>query len=534
LTELRNVQADGTVLSSFAYTCDNVGNRTQVVEANEDVVSWSYDPTYQLTREWRSGANSYNVTYTYDAVGNRTLKEDSGARTTYTYNAGNQLVTEQSPTALTSYTYDANGNTTVENMAGARTTYTWDGENRLSQVDTASGSVAYTYDGEGLRRSGPGVKYVWDGQKVLLETDTGGNTTAQYTLSEEAYGNLISQQRSGVSRFYHFDGLGNTDRLTDVNQGVTDSYTYLAFGEEKASSGSTTNPFRYVGRSGYYRDGQTPLLYLRVRYYDPGVGRFMSIDPSMQGINGFLYTRNSPANGIDPTGLSGYRLTAYKKGNPPYYCPTQRIDGILIGRIDVCKDGKVIATFPALGDIDQAQKGSYSLQWKWWDRYTTCRWMDTLLPWGQELDQFPRLGVIKRDVRIIESRGNVCWVDRMNPPLPSRYGPRPPDPKWSLKRNRANPGFIGDLYPQTTPQYPGGYGIWLEGEVEKFGNPFGRAAVFYNVNQGWMLHGTQGWDNDPRKCDTVHETHGCISTSNGAILWLRNYIPIGTPMEVVD
>jgi hypothetical protein len=34
-------------------------------------VTWSYDNNYQLTRERRSGANAYDITYTYDPVGNR-------------------------------------------------------------------------------------------------------------------------------------------------------------------------------------------------------------------------------------------------------------------------------------------------------------------------------------------------------------------------------------------------------------------------------------------------------------------------------
>jgi RHS repeat-associated protein len=272
-----------------------------VVEANGDVVSWSYDPTYQLTHERRSGANSYNVTHTYDAVGNRTLKEDSGARTTYTYNAGNQLLTEQSPTAVTSYTYDANGNTTVKNEAGTRTSYTYDGENRLTQVDTGASSVTYTYDGDGQRRTAPNRQFVWDGQKVLLEKDNTGSTVVQYTLSNRRYGNLISQRRSGASSFYHFDGLGSTDRLTDVNQAVTDSYTYLAFGEEKASGGNTPNGYRYVGRSGYYRESIDNLLFLRARYYWPQLGRFVTVDP-IRGGNQYRYTANNPVNGVDPSG----------------------------------------------------------------------------------------------------------------------------------------------------------------------------------------------------------------------------------------
>ena len=70
---LANLTTSGTTLSSFNYTYNPVGNRTQVVEADGDVLTLSYDPTYQLTNEVRSGANAYNISYVYDAVGNRTL-----------------------------------------------------------------------------------------------------------------------------------------------------------------------------------------------------------------------------------------------------------------------------------------------------------------------------------------------------------------------------------------------------------------------------------------------------------------------------
>jgi YD repeat-containing protein len=72
-------------------------------------VTWTYDDSYQLTREQRAGATSYDTTFVYDAVGNRTLQVDSGARTTYTYDAANQLITENSGTVMT-YTFDGDGN----------------------------------------------------------------------------------------------------------------------------------------------------------------------------------------------------------------------------------------------------------------------------------------------------------------------------------------------------------------------------------------------------------------------------------------
>jgi YD repeat-containing protein len=92
VTKLYNLKSDGTVLSSFDYAYDKVGNRTAVLEADGSRVTWSYDNTYQLTGEHRTGTSPYRDTYTYDPSGNRLLKIHDGARTTYAYDAANQLV----------------------------------------------------------------------------------------------------------------------------------------------------------------------------------------------------------------------------------------------------------------------------------------------------------------------------------------------------------------------------------------------------------------------------------------------------------
>ena len=92
---LANVGSSGTTLSSFAYTYNSVRDRTRVSEVDGSVVTWSYDPTRQLTNEQRSGPNSYNITYVYDSVGNRTLFVNTDTPTTYTYNGANELATSQ-------------------------------------------------------------------------------------------------------------------------------------------------------------------------------------------------------------------------------------------------------------------------------------------------------------------------------------------------------------------------------------------------------------------------------------------------------
>ena len=107
---LANLTTGGSTLSSFNYKYNGAGNRLRVLEVDGSLVTWTYDPTYQLTNESRSGANSYNITYSYDPVGNQTLMSSSGTPTTYTYNAASQMATSQTSAGLTTSTYDGSGN----------------------------------------------------------------------------------------------------------------------------------------------------------------------------------------------------------------------------------------------------------------------------------------------------------------------------------------------------------------------------------------------------------------------------------------
>jgi uncharacterized protein RhaS with RHS repeats len=124
------------------------------------VPPWSYDATYQLTGEHRTGSSPYLDTYTYDPTGNRLLKIHDGARTTSVYDAANQLTYSQDASGRTTRhcrfvrrldpsgqntpqsrrrrseqtarggTFDADGNQQVVKAPnGDRTTYAWDYEN---------------------------------------------------------------------------------------------------------------------------------------------------------------------------------------------------------------------------------------------------------------------------------------------------------------------------------------------------------------------------------------------------------------------
>ena len=65
-----------------------------------------------------------------------------------------------------------------------------------------------------------------------------------------------------ATRYYHYDGLGSTQLLTDENGNVTDIYANTAFGEPVSTGAEnpTTNPFRFVGQFGYYITGMWVII----------------------------------------------------------------------------------------------------------------------------------------------------------------------------------------------------------------------------------------------------------------------------------
>lgn len=296
---------------SFDYTLDRVGNRMVVAEDNGDLLTLTYDAAYQLTREQHSGAAAYDYAYAYDGTGNRlTLVASGAARTTYAYDQAGQLLVETRPNgALRSYTYDQRGNLTLIDAAGTLQTQTWDGENRLSVIETAASRHTFAYDPDGLRRSwntpAAATRFVWDNQNLLQEVDGAGETEVAYTNSPGLYGELLAQRKAEATSFYHFDGMGSTTELTSADETETDTYRYKVFGEWLTRTVSVNPRFRYVGKLGYYRHSGSDLDldYLRARYYQPRIGRFLSRDPILMPGSPYPYALNSPGNWVDPSGM---------------------------------------------------------------------------------------------------------------------------------------------------------------------------------------------------------------------------------------
>jgi YD repeat-containing protein len=272
VSDVDHLKSDNSIIQTFDYTFDNVGNRRSRVDADGNRVTWTYDATYQLTEEHRTGTNGFQTTFTYDPTGNRLTEEADGALTTSTYNAANQLlVTQDSLGDRTTYAYDDAGNQrTKEEPSGDLTTNTWNVENELIQAELPTGTlVTYTYNSDLLRVSREAdldnAGYIWDKKNLLHETDEFGDPQLDYHYEQQEYGNLISRREDTETTYYHFDALGSTDALTDSIEVVTDEYTYTAFGKELPGTGSTENPFRWVGQKGYQLDSATGNRTLRRR-----------------------------------------------------------------------------------------------------------------------------------------------------------------------------------------------------------------------------------------------------------------------------
>lgn len=103
-------------------------------------------------------------------------------------------------------------------------------------------------------------------QNILREVNvSGGTERVLYTLEPARYGNVISQRRSGATTYYHPDALGTIGALSDSAQLQAVGYAYYAFGKAFLVSGSLENPFRWVGKLGYYIDVDRAAYYLRAR-----------------------------------------------------------------------------------------------------------------------------------------------------------------------------------------------------------------------------------------------------------------------------
>lgn len=173
-------------------------------------------------------------------------------------------------------------------------------------MSSAPGKASYGYDGHGRRTlvsytSGANrlQVYTQDGRLVLTQDSAQGRTEHLY-LGSQLIGEVHSA--SGAS-YLHTDALGSPVATTQASGAILSRTRYEPYGGVAAG----TNP-KVHGYTGHAQDADTGLVYMQQRYYEPVIGRFLSVDPVVANtkdgglFNRYNYASNSPYKYKDPTG----------------------------------------------------------------------------------------------------------------------------------------------------------------------------------------------------------------------------------------
>ena len=182
--------------------------------------------------------------------------------------------------------------------------------NQLVEYTSPDGvKTTYTYYPNGLRKTktkdGITTTYYYDGQNVIIEAENG---SLKY---RNLYGmnQIARQDAAGNTNYYLYNGHGDVVKTVDSSGNVMNSYEYDIYGKViNAAESGIPNPMRYAGQM---YDSESGLYYLRARYYDPRVGRFISEDTNKGDINNpgslnlYAYCYNNPLKYVDPSGHEG-------------------------------------------------------------------------------------------------------------------------------------------------------------------------------------------------------------------------------------
>ncbi len=359
----RLATADGL---TFSY--DAEGNLTNAVQNGQDFTA-TYDDGGRLTSVSYMGSG-ITVNYEYDSRNRLTKVTDTKSSTILVFsydNAGRPTGMTRTPGIDALFNYDAAGRLTqIDEAAVLDLQYTLTPVGEVAGVDFTAPLVpavaaatqsflfgkagqittpGYLYDLRGRLTVAPGDTFAWDGASRLINADgvtlaynglgdvttrtVGVDVTRFYnhyalgmapivyedppTGNDRAYvwtpgGRLLYSVDMGTGEptFYHFDRIGSTLALTDSTGTVIDAYAYGPYGEPLGHTGTSTQPFQYIGAYGVRAEGT--LYQMRARYYDPKTARFLSRDPvparagDVKSSNPYQYAAQNPMRYVDPMG----------------------------------------------------------------------------------------------------------------------------------------------------------------------------------------------------------------------------------------
>ena len=288
---------------------------------------WADDFAYNARGEVTNAMISTGVwNYAHDHIGNRTAATDVGATTAYTANEVNQYTA----VGTTDPQYDLDGNlvafgncTNAWNAAGQLVSTTWTETNGLKRLRNE-----YDYRGRRVRRvsetSADGGltwtvaetrDFVYDDWNLLFERSERpsegaaelaffwGPDLSDTLQGAGGVGGLVAVSVGGDFYFPGYDNNGNVVGYWDESGGLVAEYSYDAFGNMIASSGTMATVFPHRFSTKYY-DAETGLYYYGYRYYSPSLGRWISRDPIEENDshNLFVIVQNNPLSFFDILG----------------------------------------------------------------------------------------------------------------------------------------------------------------------------------------------------------------------------------------
>ena len=322
-------KANGTyqLKDNICYAYDKMGNIEKVFENGELAIRYKYDTLNRLIREDNKTIGETYL-FVYDNNGNITKRRG------FAFTLKDATLIEELESTDKAYAYNGdqmlsyNGQPCVYDVIGNPTTYcskavTWTNGRQLINYD----GHTFTYDGQGRRLTKDSILFTYDFNGSLIKQSNGLEFFYDHT-------GVAGMKYNGATYIYRKDVQGNIIALLDSNGAVVVKYAYDAWGNyaaealdyydgkvqfknvnsdkafnadyEKYKQLANINPFRY--RS-YYYDTETKLYFLKTRYYNPEVGRFISPDSieylnpdNINGLNLYAYCSNNPVMNIDPNG----------------------------------------------------------------------------------------------------------------------------------------------------------------------------------------------------------------------------------------
>ena len=190
----------------------------------------------------------------------------------------------------------------------------YDRKDRIKKIDGDWNE--YWYDADGNRINmyyyHTNMKYAYDcsgGRHRLLWTSDHLEKDTTYAYGADG---LLWSVCDGEYRFYHYDYRGSVVAVTDMDGNITDTVKYDAYGSVVERTGDSNLIFGYNGQYGVLTD-PNGLLYMRTRFYNPDLKRFMNADilegsiADSTSLNVFAYVNGNPISYVDPWGLSADR-----------------------------------------------------------------------------------------------------------------------------------------------------------------------------------------------------------------------------------